>query len=232
MTGEHRPYAPPASELRPSSPGAPPASFATFRDGGTRAIAAIVGLVASPIVSTIGMILSPVLEDEGDPSAGMLAVLLSFALLAVGIAIGTIVAFCMWFHRAIANLYALGLGSPRFTPAWAVGTFFIPVLNLFRPYQAAKEAWNHTDAVLAGDVGRYSVARSSGVVALWWGLWLVSNLLSSAVMQQELRAGTANRTLEWVSLVCDFASAAAAIAFVALLTRRQREAAARLSAQG
>jgi hypothetical protein len=230
MTDESNVYAPPAADLQPNAAGAPFGSFATFQDAATRAVATIVGLVASPILSALGFALTPRLET--DVSGELAAVVVVLGLLMIVVSVGTVVAFCMWFHRVYANLPALGLQSPRFTPGWAVGSFFVPILNLFRPYQAAKEAWNHTEAVLAGDTANFSVARSPGLVALWWTLWLAMNFVSNALLRSSFRQppGETYRTMEGISLVLDFASAAAAIAVVARLTRMQRAAAARLPA--
>ncbi|HSG66518.1 MAG TPA: DUF4328 domain-containing protein, partial [Gammaproteobacteria bacterium] len=45
----------------------------------------------------------------------------------------------MWIHRANYNARQLGAAGLRFTPGWAVGWYFIPILNLWKPYQAMKE---------------------------------------------------------------------------------------------
>ncbi|MEE2641242.1 MAG: DUF4328 domain-containing protein [Planctomycetota bacterium] len=53
----------------------------------------------------------------------------------------TAIVFLVWFHRAYKNLPALGGRNLATTPGWATGSFFIPILNLFRPYQAVAEIW-------------------------------------------------------------------------------------------
>ncbi len=57
----------------------------------------------------------------------------------------TVVLYCLWLYRVYQNLPALGARNLRFSPGWAVGYFFIPILNLFRPYQAVKETWKASD---------------------------------------------------------------------------------------
>lgn len=49
------------------------------------------------------------------------------------LALGTAVAFLMWFHRTHKNLPGLGGRELKYTPGWAVGGFFVPFLNLVRP---------------------------------------------------------------------------------------------------
>lgn len=58
-----------------------------------------------------------------------------------------VVAYCFWIHRAYRNLLALDQVRPRFSPGWAIGWYFVPVMNLFRPYQVMSEIWRTSDPV-------------------------------------------------------------------------------------
>lgn len=58
-----------------------------------------------------------------------------------GVTITTIILFVKWIYRASFNARALGAQNMKFTPGWSVGYYFIPFLNLWRPYQAMKEIW-------------------------------------------------------------------------------------------
>lgn len=62
-------------------------------------------------------------------------------LFQAGVAITTIILFAMWIYRANFNARSLGAQKMKFTPGWSVGYYFIPFLNLWRPYQAMKEIW-------------------------------------------------------------------------------------------
>jgi hypothetical protein len=53
----------------------------------------------------------------------------------------TAVMWCVWQHRAHTNAIQLSGGGLRFTPGWAVGWWFIPVANLWKPFQAVRELW-------------------------------------------------------------------------------------------
>lgn len=86
--------------------------------------------------------------------------------------------FLMWFYRVHKNLAALGYRA-EVTPRWAVGSFFVPILNLVEPYKAMKEAWVLSDAPPSGldlhagsRVGGWQAPRR---LAWWWGAWLLSN---------------------------------------------------------
>ena len=53
----------------------------------------------------------------------------------------SIVLVAMWIHRAHANLREAGVDGLEFTPGWAVGWFFVPIAQLFKPFQAMRELW-------------------------------------------------------------------------------------------
>lgn len=56
--------------------------------------------------------------------------------------IASVVTFLWWFHRAYKNLHVAGVPNLRFSPSWAIGGFFVPILNLYRPYHIMKEVWH------------------------------------------------------------------------------------------
>jgi len=63
------------------------------------------------------------------------------ALFYFGMLILSIVTFSLWTHRAHKNLELLAVPSLRFSPGWSVGWFFVPIMNLFRPFQAVAQLW-------------------------------------------------------------------------------------------
>lgn len=63
------------------------------------------------------------------------------ALAALLVAVGSFPAFMMWTFRAAHNLRALGALALKTTPGWAVGWYFVPIANLWKPYQAGIEIW-------------------------------------------------------------------------------------------
>jgi Domain of unknown function (DUF4328) len=92
--------------------------------------------------------------------------------LAIGaVAIGTILAWCMWQHRSHANLRALGTADVKFTPGWAVGWWFIPFANVVQPFRAMNELWKASDPE-AGAVD-WKGKPSTALLAIWWAAWLL-----------------------------------------------------------
>lgn len=71
--------------------------------------------------------------------------------------------FLIWIHRSYKNLTSLNVSGLRFSPGWAVGWFFVPVMSLFRPYQVTSEIYRastpHVDAAI-DDTSWHNIATS------------------------------------------------------------------------
>jgi hypothetical protein len=82
--------------------------------------------------------------------------------------VGLVVAilFLIWFHKALSNARALGLPLTR-SPGWGVAGFFIPIVNLWFPYQSMR------DLLPAGNAARPLVGR-------WWATYLGASFATSA----------------------------------------------------
>jgi hypothetical protein len=83
--------------------------------------------------------------------------------------VATVVVWCVWPHRSQRNAIQLTTGGLQFTPGWAVGWWFIPIANLWKPFQAVRELWK---ASHGGDVWQRVATWS--VIGWWWGIWLAS----------------------------------------------------------
>ncbi|MBP6563848.1 MAG: DUF4328 domain-containing protein [Neisseriaceae bacterium] len=85
------------------------------------------------------------------------------------------VAVLGWLYRAKTLCLRLGARDTRYTPAASVFCYFIPVLGLWRPYQAMQELYRCCFAP-----HHWRQAPSSWWVPLWWVLFL-SPLISLAL---------------------------------------------------
>jgi len=94
-------------------------------------------------------------------------------LFALPLYLFTVVIFGRWIVRANRNARALGAFTLRFTPGWAVGYFFIPIVNLWRPYQAMKDLWQ-----VSRNPTAWSSTTADFVLPAWWTLWLASGILA------------------------------------------------------
>ncbi|HSC55185.1 MAG TPA: DUF4328 domain-containing protein [Phnomibacter sp.] len=98
------------------------------------------------------------------------------AILNVIVTILTIIFFIGWFRRAYHNLQRAG--SPTMhTEGWAAGCWFIPLLNLVRPYQIMREIWEDTQELNASKLER----KNTTIVGLWWTFYLISNIFATIV---------------------------------------------------
>jgi len=245
MSGELNPYEAPQSALGPARPvqgltfGGPP--IMPFASARTRAAWAV-GLLAMTMVVTVlsmavtytsiqgaeAQMAGRALEDE-DTSVSELMMYVSLALLVIATGLGSSIAFLMWIHRVHRNLPSLGATDLRFTPGWAVGWFFVPIMNLFRPCQVMREVWRESDsAALAPDPwsGNPSPPTGSSLVGWWWALYLIMNVVNQAAFRASMRAETPETTLvaEWISLAGDlitFPAAIVAIRLVQTITKNQ-----------
>lgn len=99
------------------------------------------------------------------------------------VVITTIVLFAVWIHRVSSNLHALGTPGLRFTPGWAVGWYFVPIANLWKPFQAMKEIWRASK-----NPGAWQSETISPVLGWWWFWWIVSSIVSNVSLRMSLRA--------------------------------------------
>ena len=87
--------------------------------------------------------------------------------------------FLLWAYRSYRNLSALSDRDLRFSPGWAVSWYFVPIMNLFRPFQVMKEIWKGSDPDADPSRPEEGKGRTgSPLLQGWWGLWLLNNLLA------------------------------------------------------
>ncbi len=97
----------------------------------------------------------------------------------VALFVVTTIALLLWLYRAYRNAQLVGSRATRFTAGWAVGWWFVPIVNLFRPYEILRELWDRSYAG-NGAVGAQA-APGRDVVSWWWLAWVGAALGSRAV---------------------------------------------------
>ncbi len=89
----------------------------------------------------------------------------------------TAIAFLCWVHRAHRNLPALGMTHLEFSPAGAVGWYFCPIANYFKPYMAMRELACSSDPERSGfNDAEYRAGRNPAVVPWWWAAFVAMGL--------------------------------------------------------
>jgi hypothetical protein len=160
---------------------------------------------------------------------------LGYVLVYFAAFIATVVAYCMWVHRAHRNLRALGVPDLVFTPGWAVGWYFVPIMNLFRPCQAMAELWRASTTPPAPDrPAGWKETALPGLVGVWWGAYVLSGVLTRVSMR--LGAGDTPGILTasvLTSIVASLAMIVAGVAVIRLIRRidqaQERQVAARVT---
>jgi heme/copper-type cytochrome/quinol oxidase subunit 2 len=202
----------------------------------SRARLAVILLIAGAVVSAltipaeIAEILLPELNPdqelaENPAGAVVLLLLLGLSLLTIAIFIATVVAFLMWEHRCANNLRTFGYWASQLTysPAWAVGSFFIPIVNLFVPYKAMKEIWEKSRPP---ESVPFSFSNSPpSFFPAWWGFWIACNFASNIYFRMTM-GGAPREATAIVGVVSDSLSIAAAglaIMVIKEITRRQED---------
>jgi hypothetical protein len=90
--------------------------------------------------------------------------------------LGTVITFLFWFRRAYYNLGQLNEGYTAYTDGWAVGAWFIPLLNLIRPVQIMSELERETQEILVKEELIQPKKTLSLIVAGWWTLWIIYSI--------------------------------------------------------
>jgi len=108
--------------------------------------------------------IDPIYDEDGAASL--------LGLTYFGVAVGsilfyilTIIFFCIWTNKSMKNVWAMdSYSKPEISPGWAVGFYFIPIVNLWKPFQAMKEIWSLS----------VPEKSSSSILGCWWALWIIS----------------------------------------------------------
>ncbi len=107
----------------------------------------------------------------------------------VGLVAGAIV-FIRWLTAAYRNTDVVAPGTRRYGHGWAIGSWFVPFLSLWRLKQVVNDVWR------AG--GRDAAdAEPGALLGLWWTAFIVSNWVGGVAARsvfgdqtpEEIRSG-------------------------------------------
>jgi len=145
----------------------------------------------------------------------------------------TAVFFLLWFHRAYVNLESLGARNLRFGKGWAVGAWFVPVLNLWRPKQIANDLWRASDPDAPADQGEtWHGGGVPALLAFWWAAFLLAGwtVVAGSPFDAETVADLKRTTLSYLaSDSLDAVAAVLAVVVVRWTSARQELRAERLA---
>jgi hypothetical protein len=167
-----------------------------------------------------------VTEEEGE---GLDALIGLSALLQVAALLACIVLFFIWFYRAHRNLGRAGLKRLEHSSGATIGWFFVPFMNLVKPYQVMREVWIMSHFLAGGAEERRLGSVSTAPVVLWWvgflGTSFLGNIAAGAgAKAEELDEFHTAATLELASNLVDVAAAVLAVMLVRRIARLQADA--------
>jgi hypothetical protein len=155
---------------------------------------------------------------------------------ALGLAILAAVLFCWFVARAHGNARAFEAGPFEFTAGWAAASFFVPLLNLYKPYRAVKEIWQASAARPTANAPWWFGAVPP-LLPWWWGAYLLYGGFAGVAAHR--KAGV--MTAEDLAAASGFGAVASVTAIVAgllairvvlTLARLQEERAALVDPMG
>lgn len=81
----------------------------------------------------------------------------------------------VWTWRAKTNTRENGARDLSYSPAMAVGSYFIPLLNLAMPLQAMRELYK-----ASVDPRDWEAVDVPAIFAFWWTFWIAGNIAGIA----------------------------------------------------
>jgi hypothetical protein len=160
-------------------------------------------------------------DDEIDAHDTRIAVIGGLQTLAY---LACAIVFIRWLRAAYRNLDLLAPGVRRYGHGWAIGAWFVPFLNLWRPKQIINDIWSGSGTPTA-------YGRPPVLLLAWWLSYVAGSILGRVALNSALDSETIEdlRTADFwyiISDAWDIANALMAISVVRYLTRRMDHRAA------
>lgn len=136
--------------------------------------------ITSIILSFISMIIlieinysysNAYLFDTVDILTGLIGIAFFITFIISGIT------FIKWFRRAYFNLHQIN-NNLTFSEGWASGAWFVPIVNIMRPYRIMKELFVETIKHLKNNNLLSTKVPKINLLGWWWALWLISGFMS------------------------------------------------------
>lgn len=119
--------------------------------------------------------------NENDTREQIIGVIYLIAFIISGIT------FIQWFRRAYYNLHLM-VNHLSHSEDRAAGSWFIPLVRLYRPYQIMKELYQETKELLVRNELRINENFSKSALGWWWTLWIISNVTGQLVFRYSMKA--------------------------------------------
>jgi len=157
----------------------------------------VVYLVALGIEMAACLLVIAMLASAGDTeldqdqlrTVGFTLMTMGYAgYLQFGAFVAIAVLFMRFMYKAVQRAKGFAVPFTYVSPGWAVGYWFIPLMNLYRPFEVVK-ALVKACAEEAGTPDK--PAAGEQLLGAWWALFLLGNIVASAVARMDLDLSTA-----------------------------------------
>lgn len=128
----------------------------------------------------------------------------------------TAVLILKWIYRVTSNVQQLGATNMTFSPAMSVAWFFVPVMGLWKPYQAMLQIWKASCQPV-----NWKAAKGHPMVMTWWMLWLGTVFIGFTSLAMAHRASDMSSAVDasLVEMMSDFATVLSTLAMLVLVKR-------------
>jgi hypothetical protein len=171
-------------------------------------MAAQVAFVATGAYRSTFWAVTAILPGQVAPAVELTDLLLGSVVFTGPLFIGVV--FLRWFHRAYSNIEALDLLTLRHGRGWAIGCWFVPFMNLVRPFRIAEEI----------AMGSQVVQDIRSLVMTWWVLFCIWAACVDAPDHAEFQS-EAHTVLTILTGAVGLLAAAACVRYVRVVTRAQ-----------
>ncbi|TWU13557.1 hypothetical protein CA54_23920 [Symmachiella macrocystis] len=158
-----------------------------------------------------------VAEGEADANDNRQLVIFGAAIV---VYLMTAVLFLRWTYLASRNARSLVAEKLEYSPGWAVGWFFVPIVNFWKPYQVMIEIFKASNPNMDDD---WQESSSPPATSRWWTMWVIAIIIGRVSSRMSMRAKTLDDFLasSQVSLVVDVVCVALGIAAISLVSSLQ-----------
>jgi hypothetical protein len=131
------------------------------------------------------------------------------------------IVWMFWLYRSYQALQEVGSRTTDHSPGFAAGCWFIPFLNLVRPFQIIRELWMRSEA--ENQESYIRTEEGPGILHYWWAGWLVmvlfGRLLTSGPMDGGASSTARLETVTTMVLVHDLVSLVTTILAIIIVYR-------------
>ena len=135
-------------------------------------------------------------SESGTRALGVSLLLMAgMALVQLAMLLAIAVLFLRLLYKAVQKAQGFTKPFTSVSPGWAVGYWFIPFMNLYRPFQVVKSLFQACSEETGG-----KPAAGEQLLGAWWAMYLLSNIVAYMVGRQDIDTNTADGVTTFVEL--------------------------------